>query len=158
VIGVFILCISIGVFIILGVELIPYGLNISTAERYYEREQYELAYNELEGLTIKEKDMVFYQKLQTIMILQNQLDSYQSFDGLNLKPEALNALLKGVSKYDEFYAQTQEYGIVGTYDSILEQITNALDTEFGVSIDTARMMNALETQEEYSAQVYDIIN
>jgi hypothetical protein len=90
------------------------------------------------------------------MILENQLDSYKAFDGLKRNPEALNALLKGVAKYDEFYEQAKQYGVEGKYDSMLEEITASLNDKFGVSIDSAREINALKTQEEYSEKVYSI--
>jgi len=129
---------------------------MNSAQRYYEREQYELAYSEIEGLSIKEQDMEFYNKLRSIMILDTQYNSYETYIGLNLKPEALNALLKGVAKYDEFYGQAQEYGVAGKYESILEQITTELNDKFGVSVEKAREINSLATQEEYSAEVYNI--
>ncbi|OYP29365.1 hypothetical protein CG709_06895, partial [Lachnotalea glycerini] len=156
--AVCVLCISIGLFIILGVNLIPYSLNMSNAKGFYEREQYTEAYNELEGLTIKEKDKDFYNKLQIIMLLNNQLSTYEIYDKLGMQPEALSALLKGVDKYDDHYAEAQEYGVTATYDSMMSQITTALNDKYNVSIEMARNINTLETQEEYSAQVYNITN
>jgi hypothetical protein len=156
VLAIFVLFLSIGAFVIIGSDIVPYSVNLSNAERYYEREQYQLAFNEMEGLSVKEKDLAFYRKIELIMILNNQFNEYQTFDSLSLKPESLDSLLKGVAKYDEHYAEAQQCGIQGKYDVILEQFTNELSSKFQVSIDTARAINASATREEYSAQVYNL--
>ncbi|KAB1440183.1 hypothetical protein [Candidatus Galacturonibacter soehngenii] len=158
VIAIFVLCISIVILIISGSNLIPYSISISTAKGYYEREEYTKAYYELEGLEIQKKDLTFYNKLQTIMFLKNQLDSFYTYERIGLNQEALSALLKGVSKYDEHYARAQQYGADAFYDRILGQIEKELTEKYNVSLEMARTINLAEDATSYSVQIKNITN
>ncbi|WP_099469928.1 hypothetical protein [Konateibacter massiliensis] len=157
VVAIFVLCISIGAFVIICSKLIPYTISVSAAQNYYEREDYENAYRELQGLTIQESDTELYHKAQTIMLIKNQWDSYTSYDSLGMTQEALSSLLKGVSNYDEFYSAAEQYGVSAYYDTMLEQITSELSAKYEVSLETARVINESEDAETYSAQIYSII-
>ncbi len=92
------------------------------------------------------------------MYLKNQLDSYYTYERIGLNQEALSALLKGVSKYDEHYIQAQQYDVVSYYERVLGQIENELAEKYNVTLEIARTINLAEDANSYSAQIKNITN
>ena len=54
---------------------LAYGNNINNAEKYLERQKYELAYNELAGLKIKKENEILYEKVRVLMLIEKQYNS-----------------------------------------------------------------------------------
>ena len=150
VIPVCILCFSLGVVITLCAFLMPSAFDKKKAKEQYDQHNYEETYSLLKGHSLSEKEQLMYDRTVTLLQEERKLDSYNNYMLLDMKPEALNALVQGVKKYDELSEKAYELDVTNELDDIYYQIVNELNNSFGVSIDKARQWISIEDVEEYS--------
>lgn len=104
---------------------------------------------------MKEKDPDTYNKIRTVMQVQRALDSYQNYDAMNYYPDALNALIRGLQRYDANLETAKQLEIEDEVDGCKEQIVSLLQSEYGVSESQARELLSLD-KAEYTSKVVEI--
>lgn len=89
------------------------------------------------------------------MQVQRALDSYQNYDAMNYYPDALNALIRGLQRYDANLETAKQLEIEDEVDGCKEQIVSLLQSEYGVSESQARELLSLD-KAEYTSKVVEI--
>lgn len=105
----------------------------SRARAYYESGNYNKAYQELVGQNINKADKSIYEKSSVVMYVQRQYESFTNYLELNMYTEAINALVKGLDRYDTYYRQAQELGITEKLDEQKKNIYDAFLSSFNIS-------------------------
>jgi len=141
--------------IILGSKNFSYNTSIARATEFFGIRLYNEAYDEVRGVEIKSDDMEIYDKIMTVMYVNKQLNSYNNYYGLKMYPEALDALLKGLKRYDEYIDYAKDLGIQSDMDYVKTQILGELNEMFQMTEGDAYQIIDSETQEEYSRRVID---
>ena len=144
--------------ITIGTSYYNYKISIDKAQFDFDLQRYDDAYNDVYGLKIKEEDMELYDKIMTVQYVNVQLLSYMRYNSLDMDAEALDSLIKGLRRYEKFLQHGTELGVKDDLNYLKTQIIEQLDDVFGIDEATAYEMLALETQEEYSVQIYDIVS
>ena len=124
-----------------------YSQVIRKAANYFERQRYRLAYDEVSGVEVKEKDQDLKDRIYTVMYVERLYESYENNMKLGRPDKALDALLRGIEKYDEHYDEAVELDIVKDIDSCRDKIINALWNTYGITEETAYQILAMEGQE-----------
>lgn len=145
--------ILIGGFIIIGTNLYTYSLNIKNAETDFSRQRYMEAYNRIYGLDIRKKDSAVYDKIMTVMFVEKELNSYYNYMDIQMYPEALDSLLKGMERYDKYIERGTKLGIQEDMDYVREQILSELKQGFNISEQEAAALNDSDNQTQYSINV-----
>ena len=148
--GVIIVCVLFALLaggVVLGTKNFSYSQVIKKATDYFERQRYRLAYNEVSGVEVKEKDQDLKDRIYTVMYVERLYESYENNMTLNRPDKALDALLRGLEKYDEHYEEAVELDIVKDIDSCRDKIINALWNTYGITEDGAYAILAMEGQE-----------
>ena len=140
---------------IAGTNIHGYSSSKKQAMKYFEMGKYEQAYQEVLGTKVKEKDPDTYNKVRTVMQVQRALDSYQNYDAMNYYPDALNALIRGLQRYDANLETAKQLEIEDEVDGCKEQIVSLLQSEYGVSESQARELLSLD-KAEYTSKVVEI--
>ena len=140
---------------IAGTNIHGYSSSKKQAMKYFEMGKYEQAYQEVLGTKVKEKDPDTYNKIRTVMQVQRALDSYQNYDAMNYYPDALNALIRGLQRYDANLETAKQLEIEDEVDGCKEQIVSLLQSEYGVSESQARELLSLD-KAEYTSKVVEI--
>ena len=140
---------------IVGTNIHGYSSSKKQAMKYFEMGKYEQAYQEVLGTKVKEKDPDTYNKIRTVMQVQRALDSYQNYDAMNYYPDALNALIRGLQRYDANLETAKQLEIEDEVDGCKEQIVSLLQSEYGVSESQARELLSLD-KAEYTSKVVEI--
>ena len=91
------------------------------------------AYNEARGTKLKDKEPELYDKIITVMKVQQSIDTYSSYAEMKYYPDALNALLRGLQKYDENIDMAMDLEIEGDMKVCKNRILSILKDEFGLS-------------------------
>lgn len=157
------LIVALGAFLVLTVVILfkvytePYNNSIETASRKFENKKYNQAFEEIYGLNIKKNDQKLYDKIMTVMYVNKQLNSYNNYMELNMYPEALDSLIKGLKRYDKYIDEASELGIADDLDYVRGQILKVLKKEFDLSEKKAMKLTKIEDQTKYSIQIYDIV-
>ena len=133
--------------VILGSKEFDYAQLIKKAADYFERQRYRLAYDEVAGVEIKEDDVPLRDRIYTVMYVERLYESYENNYSLGRYDKALDALLRGLEKYDEHYDEAVELDIVEDIDYCREKIIIALDDVYDISEVEAYDIMELEGQE-----------
>ncbi|WP_313129291.1 hypothetical protein [Anaerocolumna sp.] len=144
-------------FIIVGVNLYTYSINIRKAEMDFERQRYTDAYYEIYGYKVKSGDKELYNKIMTVMYVNKQLNSYYNYTGLNKQPEALDSLLKGLSKYEENIDTAISLGIEKDMDDLRSQILVELDNKYNIKEKEALAIVSIGDLEEYNQHILEVV-
>lgn len=139
-----------------GSNAVSYTLSIKHATAYFDKDQYNEAYDEVYGLNIKDEDLEIYEKIKTVMFVNKQLNSYNNYYAIKKYPQALDSLLKGLKRYDNYIELATLLGIESDLDYVREQILAELKNEFKLSKKEALKLNKIGNMKEYSLKVYDI--
>ena len=128
-----------------------YTVAIQKATTYFENQKYHSAYDEIKGVEVKEKDQELKDRIYTVMYVERLYESYQNNLELGRQKKALDSLLRGVDKYYEYYEEAQQLGIVSDLDYSFAQIQNALQDNYGITVEQAVAMNQMESYEYVQA-------
>lgn len=123
---------------------------------YYLDKNFDGAYDELRGLDINEKDVNFYNQVETIMYVQRHYTSYKSLYSLKKYDQALFTLLRGIKMYDKYKDTAREYNCYDDMTLVLGWIDTALQEKYGITESEARELNLITDRYEYAEKIYEL--
>lgn len=144
------------VFILFGTNRFSYAESVKNAKNYFAAREYTQAYNEISGVKVKSKDYELYDQINTVMYVYKQVNSYNNYYNLKMYPEALDSLLKGYKRYDRHISTAKTLGIESDLNYVREQISEELDSTFGLSEEEAYTIINIENREAYSEKVVEV--
>lgn len=150
-IGVAIITLLFLVFLVggfFGVRFINYQLTINSAKKYFEKGNYSLAYEELTGLDVMNKDVTFYNKVRTVMTVYQGYESYNNYIEIDREVEALDALINAVGRKQQKESDSIKYEVTDEVDAVYEQILTILEF-YGIDEQKALDMFIMTNYEEY---------
>ena len=154
---VFIFFAAVAAVIIIGTRNSNYAKTMANAEDYFENRHYNEAYDEVAGIDkVKKEDQTFVLQVTTVMIAYKQLNSFRNFYEMELYPEALDSLIKGLERYDEFSGIGAIIEVDRDLDYVRAQLNEKLEEVFGLTERDARALMEIEDREEYTTRIYEI--
>jgi hypothetical protein len=144
--------------LLVGTKVVSYSLSIEKATNYFDKQKYNQAYNEVYGIDIKDEDIEIYDKIMTVMFVNKQLNSYNSYYSMGKYPDALDSLLKGLSRYDKYIELATMLGIKSDLDYVRGQLLEELNRVFKLSEKEAMKLISNEDAVEYSLKIYDVVS
>lgn len=153
---VFVIFAAAAAFIIIGTRIYSYAASITIAEKEFENQRYNEAYEDVAGLEIKEDDQTFYLQVMTVMYTYKQLNSFNRYYSMKLYPEALDSLLKGLQRYDKYSALASVIEIETDMNFVRDKLVQQLSDVYGLSEHEAVKLAAMEDREAYSEKIYEI--
>lgn len=151
VIIVFLLFAALGCTVVFGAKGFSYSQLIKRASDYFERQRYRLAYDEVAGVEVKPKHENLKERIYTVMYVERLYESYCNYTRVNKYEKGLDALLRGLEKYDEHYEEAVELEIVDDVNYCKNQIIEALLTVYGLDEASAREIMQLTGQDYMEA-------
>ena len=130
--------------VIYGTKLFSYNQVIRRASDYFDRDRYRLAYDEVSGVEVKKKDEDLRDRIYTVMYVERLYESYSNNMQLGRYDKALDALIRGIQKYDEHYEEAVELEIVDDINLCRTRIVDALITQFNMTEEDAYRIMELE--------------
>ena len=112
---------------------INYSGNINLAKDYYANQEYDKAYNSLDGIKLSGDDETLYKQAKVVMYVQRQYESYENYEKMNMHTEALNALVKGVDRYQTYRAEGKELGVEDKMTEVYNLIIKVFKDKFKMS-------------------------
>ncbi|MBO5371367.1 MAG: hypothetical protein J6A75_01465 [Lachnospiraceae bacterium] len=149
--------ISVLALILLCSNHVGYTMSLSEAKTAYREQDYVKAYQELSGITIKENDAAFYEK---VFLLAKVQEEYRSGEVLFVTGEytkSLDSYICALGRYDANYQDATTCGVQMEYDVLAEQIADRMKEKFGITAEEARELYGLYDRTEYTCRVYDIV-
>ncbi len=157
-VGAAIVFVCLGAFaasVIFGSNTFSYNQSVAKAEEHFGNREYTEAYNELCGVDLKNEDIEMYDKVVTVMYVNKQLNSYNNYYAMQMYPEALDSLLKGLKKYDNYLEAAGQLGVIDDLNYVRGQIIQELQIAFSLNEKEAYEIINMDTQQEYSQKVIE---
>ena len=151
-------CISVAACILVVNMFMPDYMQKQEAKEMYDDGRYEETYALLYGKELSEEEDALLQRSNIILQVKQKLQSYGTYNKLDMQPEALNALIEGVDRYQMLRMDAEQYGVTSEIDNIYTQILSALSENYGVSEADAMDILASESDLAYSEKIYGILN
>lgn len=139
--------------LIFGGNLKYYNEKMQRATTFYVNKDYEAAYSEISGLSIREKDQDFYNQVFTVMLVSHQYTAGKNLLAVGDYEQALHSYLKGIAMYDKYQNQARDLNCLDEMNGVLEQLNKELNDTFGLTESKARELNLLDSKEEYAYNV-----
>ena len=156
-----ILCIVLGlsltVLIMVFVKFSGGQRTISAARRYFSRGDYILAYETIVGYPDLEDDDELKREITLMALIVQQRDSFYYLQAQGLYEDALDALIRGVYRYDKYVDEAASYGLGTDYMEIENEIEKRLGDTFKLTKEKARELYSIDDRQEYTDQVYKIV-
>ena len=156
-VGVF--AVTFGILVYLPSEVFPEPLVVKQAKSSYKKGEYWNTYKDLYGkaAVLTKDQQEEFKKAEVISKMQRYYDEYADYSSVvGKEPEALNALIKGVGRYDEIYKEAKETGdpkveeeVSNTYDDLV----TALQDDYHLTDDLAKQLYAIEDPIEYTIRL-----
>lgn len=157
VITVFLFCATIAAGIIVFATVLPDTMQKKDAHTAYDQGNYAEVYDLLYGKELDEQDEALFQGSNLVLQMQRKLSSYDNYVNLDMRPEALNALITGVARYQRILPEAENYNVVVEVNDIYAQILDRLSA-FGLSEQDALDLLALDDDVIYTQRLNAIIN
>ena len=145
------------IVIIIGTNIYSYNLSIKNAQEDFDIKKYNEAYYEVYGLKIQDEDIELYDKIMTVMYVNNQLNSYENYMRSDNKEKALDSLVKGLQRYDKYHQLAQRLNITNDLDYVKGKILNKLAEEFNMTETEARKLMTNDDAVDYSEYLYALL-
>ena len=107
-----------------------------------------MAYREILGVNVKEQDKDLESRIYTVMYVERQYEAYENYRVMDKPDKALDSLLQGLAKYDDYYQEAQTLNILDAKN----QIVTALNEAYGMTEADALELLQLPDQ-EYTEQI-----
>lgn len=157
VILIFVMAISILVLILLGSANIQYSQDIRNAKDCYGKGDYTGAYHSINGAEIKKKDEGLYRKIMIMANIQQEYDTYETMMDLEEYELALDALVRGIGRCNNFVDEATEFGARPELEQWKSIIAHSLEEQFGVSEEQAKELCAIHKRKDYTKALWAIL-
>ncbi len=131
------LCITLVASVIVLISLlnttVSYTTAISKAKTNLENGDYSKVYESLSGMKLNKSDETLYRQATLITYVTRQYESYQNYMEMDMKTEAINALVKGLARYDTYYNEANSLGVGNQMKEARAQIIQAFNDTFKIS-------------------------
>ena len=148
---------SVLALVLLSNEVINYQMSISKADNLFINRNYEEAYQSILGVKVKEDDEQLYERIRIMMKLESKYKMYLAHIENEEYDEALNDLIMGVIKYDQYAKDAEELGITKAYDDQFALIEEQLNLVFGVDANQAREWYLTLSALDYTNMVRSVV-
>lgn len=112
---------------------VSYITAISKAKTNLENGDYSKVYESLSGMKLNKSDETLYRQATLITYVTRQYESYQNYMEMDMKTEAINALVKGLARYDTYYNEANSLGVGNQMKEARAQIIQAFNDTFKIS-------------------------
>lgn len=143
-----------GVIILISMlnSTIHYSNAVSQAKANMENGNYQKAYESLSGMKLNKNDETLYRQACLITSVTRQYESYENFMKMDMKTEAINALVEGLKRYDTYYNEANELGVGSYMTEARSQIIGAFRDTFKIS--EAEAVSLVVMSEDNFTQYY----
>lgn len=156
VILIFIMAGSFFALVMIATNLMGYSNSFLDAENAYHDGNYELAYQQVSGMKIKEADSEQYEKYKVMATVSAEYSAYESLMQQELYDMALDSLIRTIGRCEKYASDAERYGCAENLEKMKEQAVGSLSV-FGIGQEEAMTLYDMEDRSEYSKEVYRII-
>jgi hypothetical protein len=131
---------------------------MSDAQAAYDQGDYVTAFQNLQGLDIKENDETYYNKLATLAAVSEKYQAYLVFDNNGSADIALDSLVCAYGRYDVNKEYAKEYECEKELEAMGGKILKALLKEYDMTGEEALEIYRIKDRDEYTLELRKKLN
>lgn len=158
VIAIVIMVASLLGLVLLGTSALGYQANVNAAKESYQKGAYVEAFRKLQGLDIKEKDELLYNRLAALAAVSEKYQAYLIFDNYGSKDMALDSLICAYGRCEINQKFAEEYECVPELEAMKTKIAEALKKDYSVSTKEAEEFYQIKNRDDYTIAIQKKIN
>lgn len=112
---------------------IHYSNAVAQARINLENGNYDKVYEALSGMKLNKNDETLYRQACLVTSVTSKYESYENYMKMNMKTEAINALVEGLERYDTYYNEANELGVGTQMTEARSRIIDAFRDTFKIS-------------------------
>ena len=156
-IAIFVMIASLFGFVMLMTNQIGYQMSISQAKEVCDTGDYVTAYQNLQGIDIKEKDENLYYKLAALAAVSEKYNSYLIFQNNGKQILALDALVCAYGRCEINRENAKTYEFEPELEEIQGTILKTLLQEYNLTGDEVLQIYQSKTRKEYTLQMHEVL-
>lgn len=137
-------------------SFLPEYADKKNARQAFYNGDYEEAFRLLYDKNLNSSDSVIYNRVRTVLTIERKMKSYENNLAMNRELEALDALMQGISCYQDLDG-VDEYGVRDEVDAIYQQICTILQDNYDITPEEALEINAYDN-DTYTRKLHSVIN
>ena len=141
------------IFVLVGTNTFTYSNDVSSAKSYFNNKQYTKAYQQIAGAKIKAKDEETYEKIITVMRVNKEYESYNNYYNMEMYPQSLDSLIKGLKRYDKCKEEASELNITDDLNYVKSNIVRSLKDSFNLKENEVQYLMSMDSQDKYSKEI-----
>ena len=150
----FVLAASFVALVLFGTATAGYSLQLSEARMAFDNQDYSEAYQKIEGMSVKKKDMPMYRKICVLARVDSEYQSYLRFNGYGNQEAALDSLVCAAGRVAINYENAEEAECLPEMDALAGMIGEALSGQYGMTMEEAQTIYDQESRYEYSILIH----
>ncbi|MCR4693816.1 MAG: hypothetical protein K5773_00650 [Pseudobutyrivibrio sp.] len=153
-----VLSISIIGIVVIGMNFMGLRRHMQMAELSFENKDYIEAYEYLNGYNLTDEDHILMRNQARVLAdVQQCQKEYESFIAYKQYDFALDALVKGVGRYEKYKDNAEEYGISEEYNMYGELFVTELAETFSLSKEDALFIYNQENRHYYTVELRKVL-
>ncbi len=153
-----VLSISIIGVVLVGMNYMGIQRHMSQAHELYEAQDYIAAYEKLNGFDLSDEDDILLRNQARVLAdVQQCQNEYETFIEYEIYDFALDALIKGVGRYEKYKDEAAEYGISEEYDAYGQLFISELSDTFGLSEEDALNIFNQKNRHYYTVELRKVL-
>ena len=157
VIAIVIMTASLFGLVMVMTSLLGYQVNITQAKNACEEGAYVEAYQNLQGIEIKEKDEELYYKLAALAAVSEKYNSYLIFEAGGKKSLALDALICACGRCEVNKKNAKIYEFEPELEELKGKIVTTLLQQYDMTGEEALELYQSKTRKEYTLKLQKIL-
>ena len=157
VIAIILMTASLFGFVMLTTNLLGYQTSITEAKNAFEEGDYVSAYQNIQGMGIKEKDENFYIKLSVLAAISEKYNSYLIFKNNGKYEMAIDSLICAYGRCDLNQKNAKEYEFEPELEELRGKVITTLLQEYDLTGDEALQLYQSKTRKIYTLKLREII-
>lgn len=153
-----IMALSIMVFVFLTSSVIGYSTSVNQSKDAFDNGDYVTAYEKLQGVKVKKADEDLYHAAAALAGVQMELDAYTALMEQKQYEMALDALIRGIGRCQIHEKDAEEWNMTEQLSAMETQLGRLLKDQFNVSRRTAKKLYKLQKRSDYTLQLHDIMS
>jgi len=157
VILIFLMSISLLVFILLATKGTGYQLAKKQTQAFYKEENYVEAYSMIAGVDLKEADKSLREKVILLAGLQEEYRAQTTYFKAKKYEQALDALVRGIGRYYDGLERAKALNVVAEYGAVYAQLQESLSLNYKLTDDEALKLYKIRKRNLYSVEIVRIV-
>lgn len=151
--GIFILCFSFLIVILICCYYLPQVIGVSSARRAYYQGDYEECYKVMYGKNLSESDKLIFKRSQVMLQVDRKMNAYNDYMAMGDELHAIDVLFQGVAQHPMLHESAAKYGLENEEQAAYQAILDVLSSTYGLLEEQVLEINGYKEDAIYTLRL-----